>query len=719
MSNYICWVCDQLEDRKSDLKHHLSSVHHRLTVICPWCPQKESTFRKAVDLKAHVRSSHKSIYRESSADYFGEPNCFWLAIYPNDYRKIINPTRPDSSDAKLLRSAVERWVIKLGDRTSRSLKQWQEGWSTLPLLSPSPSPVLDYNENLKVLQLKIHDLTVSSDRIQAVVYERLISQLGWYKVIIENSVRSNPKMIASLLRRMEQVEPFEGIVPSAFSKQLQDDRLRVAKGRLSGLLKIDSKYVSTIWREDSVSFAADKEPPKPTKKRRETETSNPPPKKAKTEQSKQSPKPPKIQIESSQQSREFPLDTLLKADTPTATPGTSTSNTTKKRTETPTAGVVTKPPISTTTVTSTSSEARSVSCDDVIMTTTVSPRVVSSNSVPKSSAADVAVSTQGSTSTARSDPTPMPSETDVAILTKGSCSTSSSTDTVTKGSSSTPSSTFTATVTEGHTSTSSSTSIGSVPSIQADQQSPEEVQLGMTDSDETSSVGLGTEVIDATGDHQHSRNIPADERGQTYSPTVPGSLFLRAYSPSLPVTRSFPTYSPTPRNQMMTVVPSDLPNRAEMLLRFGCMPLLPPARRNWVNEETIVLPASSPVSRWPPKNWVSMTSDAKLLLLETVATSLTLKDGLSSDLDRGEVIDAYNFLALPGSASIPLSSPMQMARYSNFRVLKYIALLKCAPAEKMRQFVEQMEAAKAASQPAVSTSVILQQIERKKINLRI
>ena len=71
MSNYVCWLCEKKEDRKSDLKYHVSSVHDRLKVICAWCEGKELSFRKAVDLKAHMKSNHKSIMRNAPADCFG------------------------------------------------------------------------------------------------------------------------------------------------------------------------------------------------------------------------------------------------------------------------------------------------------------------------------------------------------------------------------------------------------------------------------------------------------------------------------------------------------------------------------------------------------------------------------------------------------------------------------------------------------------------------
>ena len=44
-----------------------------------------------------------------------------------------------------------------------------------------------------------------------------------------------------------------------------------------------------------------------------------------------------------------------------------------------------------------------------------------------------------------------------------------------------------------------------------------------------------------------------------------------------------------------------------------------------------------PYDKMAPKGWSNFTPDVKLLLLETVATTLALKDGLA--LDRLDILD--------------------------------------------------------------------------------
>ena len=114
-------------------------------------------------------------------------------------------------------------------------------------------------------------------------------------------------------------------------------------------------------------------------------------------------------------------------------------------------------------------------------------------------------------------------------------------------------------------------------------------------------------------------------------------------------------------------------SRAESLLTTGCMPLLAPARRNWTSEEEIKLPLYSPFAWWPPRRGMALSRDMKLMVWESAAMDLALKVGFV-DLDRGEILDYYNFLALPGSASPQLKSSFQTS-YS-FKVLRDIFLGK-------------------------------------------
>ena len=93
------------------------------------------------------------------------------------------------------------------------------------------------------------------------------------------------------------------------------------------------------------------------------------------------------------------------------------------------------------------------------------------------------------------------------------------------------------------------------------------------DQAQPGAVSFPSEFVDETGDHGCNVGTPAVSE----------------------------SYVPTPRDQLIVMLPADISIRAKTLLQYGCMPFLPPARRDWAEEEVIVLPSSLPVSRWPPK----------------------------------------------------------------------------------------------------------------------
>ncbi|KAK3088555.1 hypothetical protein FSP39_020541 [Pinctada imbricata] len=98
------------------------------------------------------------------------------------------------------------------------------------------------------------------------------------------------------------------------------------------------------------------------------------------------------------------------------------------------------------------------------------------------------------------------------------------------------------------------------------------------------------------------------------------------------------------------------------------MPLCPPARRNWDRE--------APLTRgnvnltWPPHKWRQMSPDQKLLQWEFASMRFEQEISDCWSLERGELLDKYNFLALPGSKIPPYDSPMRKARYYTYETLR-------------------------------------------------
>ena len=90
-----------------------------------------------------------------------------------------------------------------------------------------------------------------------------------------------------------------------------------------------------------------------------------------------------------------------------------------------------------------------------------------------------------------------------------------------------------------------------------------------------------------------------------------------------------------------------------------------------------------------------------------MATSLALSDGF--DLERGSILDAFNFLALPGSKDPDIKTNLQWARYYNFKAVRdvYIGRSTC------EMVITMLEAAIKCSMSSPSASVILEQIETR------
>ncbi|KAL3875673.1 hypothetical protein ACJMK2_033602 [Sinanodonta woodiana] len=119
--------------------------------------------------------------------------------------------------------------------------------------------------------------------------------------------------------------------------------------------------------------------------------------------------------------------------------------------------------------------------------------------------------------------------------------------------------------------------------------------------------------------------------------------------------------------------------RAAKLLEKGCMPLFPPARREWQDDTVITIPTGSSRLLWPPKNWKQMSPDQKLLQWEyaSIIVENSIDKPLPSSLNRGVLLDKFNMLALPGT-SVPIITEEQLiyikANYYNYEILQSIAI---------------------------------------------
>ena len=139
-------------------------------------------------------------------------------------------------------------------------------------------------------------------------------------------------------------------------------------------------------------------------------------------------------------------------------------------------------------------------------------------------------------------------------------------------------------------------------------------------------------------------------------------------------------------------------HRARVVLEFGVMPLVSPARRIWSGVTPFPIKYNGVCLTWPPAGWESMTPDQKLqswefasILLETggVVSAMSLSSSRSFLLTR------YNFLCLPGSgksAMKPEDETCRKMRYFNYKKLCSVAASRSLNSED-EDFLVMMEAA--------------------------
>ena len=158
----------------------------------------------------------------------------------------------------------------------------------------------------------------------------------------------------------------------------------------------------------------------------------------------------------------------------------------------------------------------------------------------------------------------------------------------------------------------------------------------------------------------------------------------RSPEPCTPERPTLPTYSackPTEAANIPDILVrprgSDLSERAKELVMKGCLPLFPPARRDWDRKQVILTAGDLKIS-WPPHGWRDLTPDRRLLSWEF--TALTLQQSMDPDLsviiERTDLLDKFNFLALPGTVEKVIRKSDQVkrkTRYYIYEQLKQIA----------------------------------------------
>ncbi|CAG2228493.1 unnamed protein product [Mytilus edulis] len=78
-----CWICPEKFDTTKQLKSHLaSSVHSKMEVVCPFCLDRPTKYKRVWELKDHCNRFHKPAMQDMRPDVLSEGNAYYLAVHP-------------------------------------------------------------------------------------------------------------------------------------------------------------------------------------------------------------------------------------------------------------------------------------------------------------------------------------------------------------------------------------------------------------------------------------------------------------------------------------------------------------------------------------------------------------------------------------------------------------------------------------------------------------
>ena len=141
-------------------------------------------------------------------------------------------------------------------------------------------------------------------------------------------------------------------------------------------------------------------------------------------------------------------------------------------------------------------------------------------------------------------------------------------------------------------------------------------------------------------------------------PTEPSSTTT---APLLNITpASLQSFPPRQKELDALPPPPSQSYRATKLLKLGGMPQWQPACRAWDVEEDVSFVEEELTIFWPPKKWSTLDPQQKLLQWEFAAMQIMKARGENYvSVSQTDLLDRFNFLALPGTAAhkAPRHSP--------------------------------------------------------------
>ena len=274
-----CWICHQQFADKRQLKNHLASksTHGgRLSVVCMWCLPYEKRFSRASDLRTHVEEKHSKEYARLEKDFFTEGNAYWMAIYPEDYRRIVTKvTKKGSRLAVEARNLVTDWASKCHS-IRRTRAQWMSAWASHPRdeetghtrESSVASSISDWAEEpeITIEEPRYDPACPSILKLYSVDMEQMTITLkvnstrttSWYVATVDPAIRDTERYMANLTRKAKIHRPIDTCMRSRGEVIISGKEFYTRRQDIAKIVTIPDIFITKIEKQESLEFTTNK-----------------------------------------------------------------------------------------------------------------------------------------------------------------------------------------------------------------------------------------------------------------------------------------------------------------------------------------------------------------------------------------------------------------------------------------------------------------------------
>ena len=121
-----CWICPEKLETTKSLKAHIPIQQNKLLVTCPDCHGQEKIFKRISVLKYHYLKTNPNGSLPDEA--FMERNGFWMALYPEDYIQVIQPSAQLDEVAGKTKAVLMAMLCASSTRRKKYLEELHEEW---------------------------------------------------------------------------------------------------------------------------------------------------------------------------------------------------------------------------------------------------------------------------------------------------------------------------------------------------------------------------------------------------------------------------------------------------------------------------------------------------------------------------------------------------------------------------------------------------------------